>query len=278
MSNKLVCLDPGHNFKNANRSPDGTYYEWEFAQDVCDRAEAIIKRIPGLDCIKTKEADTYPTSLDMRVKVAHDAKADLFLSQHSNAYGSGWTSPNGFGVYPYPGRDLDLAEICLTWCKLLLPMNSRGIRESNFFVTRETRMPAILIETGFHTNKDDLVKLKDSDFRDLAAMVLVRTACTYLEVPYLIEIELQEVNTLDRLIVAHSENDRFAKEELEKVLGCGSVLRSRAGVYKDVKIKELYIIGGPLEVEGITADKIVHLSGATRWNTFAEVGKFLGYL
>ena len=87
-----------------------------------------------------------------------------------------------------------------------------------------------------------------------------------------------EVNTLDRLIVAHSEGDRFAKEELEKALGCGSVLRSRAGIYADVKIKELYVIGGPLELEGITADKIVHLSGATRWNTFAEVGKFLGYL
>ena len=273
---KLVCLDPGHNLQNGNRSPDGTYYEWEFNQDVCNRAEAIIKRIPGLDCIKIKEADTYPTTLDMRVKVAHDAGADLFLSQHTNAYGSGWTSPNGFGVYPYPGKDEDLAKICLTWCEMLLPMKSRGIRESNFFVTRETKMPAVLIETGFHTNKEDVAKLKTSAFRDLAAMVLVRTACTYLQVPYL-EIGIQEVDTLDRLIVAHSEGDRFAKEELEKALKCGSVLRSNAGIYMGVRISELYIVGGPPELD-ITADKIVHLSGVTRWDTFQEVGKFLGHL
>ncbi len=182
---KLVVLDPGHNLKNGNRSPDNLYYEWEFNQDVCNRAEVIIKRIPGLDCIKTKEADTYPTSLDMRVQVAHDAGADLFLSQHTNAYGSGWTTPNGFGVYVYPGRDVELAKICLAWCVELLPMNSRGIRERNFYVTRETRMSSVLLETGFHTNKEDVAKLKTSAFRDLAAMVLVRTACEFLQVPYM---------------------------------------------------------------------------------------------
>lgn len=276
MSVKLVCLDPGHHLHSVNRSPDGTYYEWEFAQDVCDQAEVIIKRIPGLDCIKTKEADTYPTSLAGRVAVANNAGADLFLSQHSNAYGSGWTSPNGFGVYPYPDRHLDLAEVCLYWCETLLPMKSRGVRPSNFYVTRETKMPSLLIETGFHTNREDVAKLKDPAFRELAAMVLVRTACTFLQVPYM-EIGTQEVDTLDRLIVAHSEGDRFAKEELEKSLRCGSILRSHAGIYKDVKIKELYIVGGPLELD-ITADKVVHLSGETRWNTFQEVGKFLGHL
>ena len=185
VKNKLVCLDPGHNKNSANRSPDGSYYEWEFAQDVCDRAEAMIKRIPGLSSVKTKEADTYPTSLEGRVAVAHDAKADLFLSQHSNAYGSGgWTSPNGFGVYRYPGRDLELAQIGLKWCIELLDMNSRGIREADFYVLRETRMPSLLFETGFHTNREDVEKLKTQEFRQLAAQVLVRTACEFLEVDY----------------------------------------------------------------------------------------------
>lgn len=181
----LVCLDPGHNKKSVNRSPDGSYYEWEFAQDVCDKAAAIIKGIPGLECIKTKEADTYPTSLENRVKVAHDAGADLFLSQHSNAYGDGktWTSPNGFGVYRYPGRNLKLAQIGLKWCQELLPMSNRGIKEADFYVIRETKMPSILFETGFHTNKEDVKKLKSQDFRVLAAQVLVYTAAEFLQVP-----------------------------------------------------------------------------------------------
>ena len=182
---QIVVLDPGHNLHSRNRSPDGLYYEWEFTQDVCDRAERILLRIAGIMVIKTKEADTYPTSLAGRVQVAHDAGADLFLSQHSNAYGSGeWTSPNGFGVYRYPGKNLELARIGLKWCRELLPMNDRGIRERNFHVLREPQMPSILFETGFHTNRGDVEKLKSSWFRDLAAMVLVRTACEFLGVEY----------------------------------------------------------------------------------------------
>lgn len=180
---KIVCLDPGHAVGNRNGSPCGTYFEWEFAQDVCSRAAEIIVRIPGLEYVMTKEADTSAT-LAERVMVAEDAGADLFLSQHTNAYGTGWTSPNGFGVYRYPGRNMTAARIGLKWCRELLPMNDRGIRERNFYVLREPSMPSILFETGFHTNREDVEKLKDSGFRDLAAMVLVQTSCEFLQVPY----------------------------------------------------------------------------------------------
>ncbi len=182
---KLVVLDPGHSYTNtSNRSPDGSYYEWEFNQDVCDRAKRIIDRIDGLMCILTKGAQDV-VGLAGRVAVAHDAKADLFISQHSNAYGMGeWTSPNGFGVYRYPGKNLELARIGLKWCRELLPMNDRGIRERNLYVIREPQMPSILFETGFHTNREDVEKLKDSGFRDLAAMVLVRTSCEFLGIEY----------------------------------------------------------------------------------------------
>ena len=183
-TNKILALDPGHSVGNRNQSPDGSYFEWEFNQDVCDRAAKIIERIPGLDVVLTKQKDTTAT-LAERVKVAEEAGAGLFLSQHTNAFGTGdWTSPNGFGVYRYPGRNLALAQIGLKWCIELLPMNSRGIRERDFYVLRVPKMPSILFETGFHTNREDVAKLKDSGFRDKAAMVLVRTACEFLNVKY----------------------------------------------------------------------------------------------
>jgi hypothetical protein len=229
---KIVCLDPGHNNRSVNRSPDGSYYEWEFAQDVCDKAEEMIWHIPGLDSVKTKEADTYPTSLAGRVKVAHDARADLFLSQHSNAYGSGgWTSPNGFGVYRYPGRDLRLARIGLKWCLELLDMNSRGIREANFYVLRETAMPSILFETGFHTNRDDVAKLKSQEFRIQAARVLVRTACEFLEVPY---VEEDQRMTEHHIVRFGDTMYRIARENnisLDQLIGINSHIENPEQIY-----------------------------------------------
>lgn len=184
---KLVCLDPGHDENNVNRSPCRTYYEWEFAQDVCDKAEAIIKGIPGLDCIKTKQKNDTGINLQKRVRVANNAKADLFLSQHTNAFGSGgWTSPNGFEIYRFPGRNLSLARVGLKWSEELLDMNNRGIKQANFYVTNPTYIncPSILFETGFHTNRDDVRKLKTQAFRMQQAIVLVRTACEFLKVNF----------------------------------------------------------------------------------------------
>lgn len=181
----LSVFDAGHNLKSVNGSPDGTYKEWEFAQDVADNATVLVANIPGLTALKTKEANTYPTSLTMRTNLANNAKADLFLSIHSNAAGNdGWYNANGFGVYRYPGKDLKLAQIGLKWCVEYLPLANRGIKEANFHVLRETNMPALLFEFGFHTHKGDVAQLKTQEFRWLCAKVLVRTACEFLGVEY----------------------------------------------------------------------------------------------
>ena len=40
---KSVCLDPGHDAGNqANKSPDGSYYEHEFTLDLAKRMEKLL--------------------------------------------------------------------------------------------------------------------------------------------------------------------------------------------------------------------------------------------
>ncbi len=185
---KLVVLDPGHSYTSVNQSPDGSYFEWEFAQDVCNKAAAMIKQISGIECMLTKRADEI-LGVSGRVAVANNNKADLFLSQHSNALTGGWSSTNGFGVYRYPGRNLTLARIGLKWSEELLDMRSRGILERNLYVINPAyiKCPSILFETGFHTNREDVAKLKTQEFRAQQAKVLVRTSCEYLGVKYVEE-------------------------------------------------------------------------------------------
>lgn len=186
---KIVCFDPGHSYTSSNRSPDARYYEWLGCQDICEKAILLTKNIPGLKGMLTKETWEV-TNLAARVATAHNAGARLFLSQHTNAFGTGgWQSPNGYGVYPYPDKNIDLAEVALGECDRVIGhlMNSRGIRPANFYVTRETRMPALLFETGFHTNQHDVALLKTHEFRYLAAEVLVRTACEYLGIPFIVK-------------------------------------------------------------------------------------------
>lgn len=45
-------------------------------------------------------------------------------------------------------------------------MNNRGIRKGDFYILRETRAPAVLIESGFLTHKSDARLLQNPRFQD----------------------------------------------------------------------------------------------------------------
>jgi N-acetylmuramoyl-L-alanine amidase len=46
---------------------------------------------------------------------------------------------------------------------------NRGTRPQQFFVIANVRHPAVLVEGGFLTNKDDAVKLANADYREQMA-------------------------------------------------------------------------------------------------------------
>ena len=48
-------------------------------------------------------------------------------------------------------------------------LKDRGCKTANFYVIKNTYMPAVLIEHGFYTNKEECEKLKSSSFRDILA-------------------------------------------------------------------------------------------------------------
>ena len=51
-----------------------------------------------------------------------------------------------------------------------LGLKDRGIKVANFQVLRDTEMPAVLIEHGFYTNKEECEKLKSDSFRQKCAI------------------------------------------------------------------------------------------------------------
>jgi N-acetylmuramoyl-L-alanine amidase len=55
-----------------------------------------------------------------------------------------------------------------------LPLKSRGIQSANFYVLRRAKMPAILLESGFISNRYDEAKLRHSEFRHEIAEAIAR--------------------------------------------------------------------------------------------------------
>ncbi|MDR0476117.1 MAG: N-acetylmuramoyl-L-alanine amidase [Treponema sp.] len=155
---------------------------------------------PNKQIILTREGDTT-LSLDKRAITANsvqmkDNEAVIFVSVHSNS--SFNNSARGFEIfylYPDHRREIidkmqypdsgdilsilnDMMQEEVTAQSLLLAnsifkcfektlgsaMSPRGIKQRDYFVIRNTRMPAVLVELGFITNKNDARLLADDAY------------------------------------------------------------------------------------------------------------------
>lgn len=167
----VVAIDPGHGkTTGGKRSFDSSLMEWEFNRDVAYRLKDILES-NGIECVMTVAwDDTTDPSLATRCEIANrDDSVDLFVSIHANAYGSTWNTANGWEVYSYQkGGVSELAAKFIEQAKnaAITEIRDRGNFTANFYVIKNTEMPAVLIEHAFYTNKTEVEYLKSDSFRD----------------------------------------------------------------------------------------------------------------
>ena len=166
---KKVCLDAGHDASNkANASPDGRFYEHEFALDMAKRMGAILK-VHGVEVTYTRTGGEE-VSLKKRCEIANRIEGlDLFVSLHSNAAATtGWSAARGWEAYVFmlKGNGYEAAEA------IEKRVRARGtqtripaIKTNSLYVIRKTKAPAVLIEHGFHTNTLDVELMKSAAWR-----------------------------------------------------------------------------------------------------------------
>ena len=88
-----VCLDPGHGGYDPGAVGNGLI-EKDITLDLCLKLKPLLE-YNGISVILTREGDFAPRHLEndlngelwARVKIAEEAKADLFVAVHINAGG-----------------------------------------------------------------------------------------------------------------------------------------------------------------------------------------------
>lgn len=182
----LIALDSGHGKETAGkRSFDSTLLEWEFNRDVTARINNYLLD-HGVATILTAPTNN-DTSLEERVHMANTVKADLFVSIHANAWGDGWNTVNGWEIFYSKGsaRGAELANYIYDESIPYLGIKSRGIKyTTELYVVRKTIAPAVLIEHGFYTNKEELELLKSNAFREKCAIADSKGILKYLGIKW----------------------------------------------------------------------------------------------
>ena len=182
---KKVCLDAGHDASNkANASPDKSFYEHEFVLDMAKRIGAILEK-HGVEVTYTRKGGEEVSLYD-RCKIANAVKnLDLFVSLHSNAAGnSGWSSARGWEAYVYAlsGNRYKAAKAILARVDGLIGAMRKTpiVENAGLYVIKNTTAPAVLIEHGFHTNRDDVALMKTAAYREKMAQAEAYGILDYL--------------------------------------------------------------------------------------------------
>ena len=108
----------------------------------------------------TRTDDEY-VSLDDRAGMANFFNADLFMSIHANS-ARGWAEGTETFIHPSArgSRSERLARLIQIQYTYEAGRKNRGVKTANFAVLRKTRMPSILTEIGFISNKEEENYLK----------------------------------------------------------------------------------------------------------------------
>lgn len=195
----LVVLDPGHGGQDSG-AMCGNVLEKDLTLDVAQRVDRLLQA-QGLGTIMTRVGDGY-VSLADRVALTNRAPNCVLVSIHFNE----GNKPVSSGVETYyathqaaPGTAL------VSWLPFLQRVSSessnvesqtlagliqdsliartqainRGTKAEQFYVLANVHYPAVLVEGGFLTNKEDIARIGSVDYREQLAAAISEGILSY---------------------------------------------------------------------------------------------------
>lgn len=183
----LVVIDPGHGGGDGGTvSPfkDGLY-EKDIVLDISKKVEALLIE-KGINVKMTRDKDARiiehnDKDLVARWSMVNELDASLLVSIHVNAYENA-ASVNGMEIYYfedkpeiYTGftqkRFAEIMEETIPNANgITFRFSEGGVRLA---LVRNPKMPAVLIETAYITNKEDHKRLESQEFRENTAQGIV---------------------------------------------------------------------------------------------------------
>ena len=198
---KTVILDAGHG--GHDKGAISSYgYEKDFALDVARNIKPLLEA-KGLKVIMTRDRDVF-VPLELRARIANTAKDAVFVSIHFNATNSN-PSAAGFEIFSLTprgapstdddalalrfmnmeaGSPVDAPSLALSMSVYHsvvghLPEYDRGIKRARFAVLRLTKIPAILVEGGFLTQRGESQLIAQSTWRQKLAQSIATGITNY---------------------------------------------------------------------------------------------------
>ncbi|MFM8471728.1 MAG: N-acetylmuramoyl-L-alanine amidase [Limisphaerales bacterium] len=193
----VIVLDPGHGgLEVGTKSTLGPQFEKQFTLDWAQRLKPLLEQ-RGWRVMLTRTSDKG-VELPERVLMAEQQQADLFISLHLNSAGPGAAGLETYCLTPagmpstltrnyadpvnvaLPGntRDFENMHLAMRVHRSLLQtvgMPDRGVQRARFMAVLKTQQrPAILIEGGYLSDRNEAKHLASPDYRQKLALAVAK--------------------------------------------------------------------------------------------------------
>ncbi len=173
LKGKTIFIDPGHGGSDPGAIGLGKTYEKDITLSISLKLrDALVKKGAKVVLSRTTDRDVHSRGasdkdeLQARVDGGAKAGADVFVSIHNNANSK--REIGGLSTYYYAKTKYDqilasaLQKSMVSSCGL----DDKGVRQADFYVTKRSKMPAVLLEVAFISNPKEEKLLKSNWFQN----------------------------------------------------------------------------------------------------------------
>lgn len=188
LKDKLIVIDPGHGGIDGGASLGEHFNEKDINLDISLKLRDLLTNA-GVKVILTRDSDVslenksdlqssrYRRDLNARRDIVDNSGADVFISIHSNCFRSNPETKGAILFYHYASEEgKNLAQWVGSSIDEIVYRNflkndtlKSKILPEDLFMLRSTKVPGILVETGYMTNQEEGRLLRQDDFQAVMA-------------------------------------------------------------------------------------------------------------
>jgi N-acetylmuramoyl-L-alanine amidase len=187
VSKRVVLIDAGHGGFDPGKMAGEQILEKDINLKIAKKLQTYLEQ-GGATVIMTRvtdEALAEDKKDDMRSRkeIANTSHGDILVSIHQNSYPDSKVS--GYQIFYYNTSDnsKNLANNINNKLKETVNPNNRLLpaANKNYFVLRQTELPAVIVECGFLTNSSDKYNLTTDKYQSKIAWGIYMGIVDYFE-------------------------------------------------------------------------------------------------
>lgn len=175
---KIIVIDPGHGGWDPGKISSQNHEEAQLNLAIAGMLQMYLETA-GATVFTTRAedvalGDNKRTDLRARTNMPGDMQAHLMVSIHQNAFSS--ENVRGAQTFYYEGSEQSqkLAEAIQNQIKTFLDNSNKmeAKASTSYFLLKETATPAVIVECGFLTNHEEMLKLANEEYQQKIAWAI----------------------------------------------------------------------------------------------------------